>query len=44
MEDELQHALGTKVTIKPNGLTGKIEIDYYSLEEFERICERIIKY
>lgn len=41
MEDELQHTLGTKVTIKPNGTGGKIEIEYYSTEEFERICEKI---
>jgi ParB family chromosome partitioning protein len=44
MEDELQQALGTKVIIKPVGLGGKIEIEYYSTEEFERICEKIFRY
>jgi ParB family chromosome partitioning protein len=44
MEDELQQALGTKVTIKPSGDGGRIEIDYYSTEEFERICEKIFSY
>ncbi len=39
IEDELQQALGTKVIIKPSGTGGKIEIDYYTNEDFERICE-----
>jgi ParB family chromosome partitioning protein len=39
VEEELQHALGTKVIIKGKGKTGKIEIDYYSEDDFERICE-----
>ncbi len=39
-EEKLKQALGTKVTIagKP-GNKGKIEIAYYSLDEFERILE-----
>lgn len=44
MEDELQHVLGTKVIIKQSGAGGKIEIEYYSSEEFERICDKIIRY
>lgn len=42
IEDELQQVLGTKVIIKPGGSGGKIEIDYYSGEDFERICEKLI--
>jgi ParB family chromosome partitioning protein len=41
VEEELQQTLGTKVTIREKGKGGKIEIDYYSAEEFERICEKI---
>jgi ParB family chromosome partitioning protein len=41
VEEELQHILGTKVTIKRKGKTGKIEIDYYSEDDFERICEKL---
>lgn len=41
LEEEFQHILGTKVTIKTKGSGGKIEIDYYSDEEFERIREKL---
>jgi ParB family chromosome partitioning protein len=41
LEEELQLSLGTKVTIKPSGSGGKIEINYYSNEDFERICEKL---
>lgn len=41
LEEELQLSLGTKVVIKPSGSGGKIEISYYSDEDFERICERL---
>jgi ParB family chromosome partitioning protein len=41
IEDQLQQVLGTKVTIKPIGIGGKIEIDFYSGEDFERICEKL---
>ncbi len=41
LEEELQLSLGTKVTIKPSGTGGKIEINYYSDEDFERLCERL---
>lgn len=43
LEDELQEVLGTKVLIKPAGAGGKIEIQYYSAEEFERIYEKIFR-
>jgi len=42
VEDELQQILGTKVAIKQAGAGGKIEIDYYSDEDFERLCERLL--
>ncbi len=43
IEDELQLSLGTKVLIKPSGVGGKIEINYYSNEDFERLYERLIQ-
>lgn len=43
MEEELQLSLGTKVVIKPEKVGGKIEINYYSDEDFERLCERLIQ-
>jgi ParB family transcriptional regulator, chromosome partitioning protein len=39
MEEALISLLGTKVEIKHSGTRGKIEISYYSLEDFERIME-----
>jgi ParB family chromosome partitioning protein len=42
MEDKLRKLLGTKVEIKHSGTKGRIEIAYYSLEDFERIVERFI--
>jgi len=41
MEDKLVSKLGTKVEIRHAGKKGKIEISYYSLEDFERIVEMI---
>ncbi len=41
MEDELVARLGTKVEIKHAGSKGRIEISYYSLDDFERIIEKI---
>ncbi len=41
MEDKLVSLLGTKVEIKHNGNRGRIEISYYSLDDFERIVEMI---
>ena len=43
IEENLQEALGTKVLIKHKGAKGKIEIDYYSEEDLERIVEIIVK-
>lgn len=43
-EDKLKEALGTKVEIKKKNETeGKIEINYYSIDELERIIELIEK-
>ncbi len=39
MEDLLISVLGTKVEIKHTDRGGKIEISYYSLDDFERIIE-----
>ncbi|NLW46002.1 MAG: ParB/RepB/Spo0J family partition protein [Firmicutes bacterium] len=41
LEEELQLSMGTKVIIKPSGSGGKIEINYYSDDDFERICEKL---
>ncbi len=40
MEEKLVSILGTKVEIKHSGNKGKIEISYYSLDDFERIVEK----
>lgn len=37
IEERLQHQLGTKVTIQGSGKTGKICIDYYSLDDLDRL-------
>lgn len=39
VEEDLKTVLGTKVSLKENGEKGKIEIDYYSREELERLIE-----
>ena len=39
IEDKFKLALGTQVRIKPGKLKSKIEIDYYSTEDLERILE-----
>ncbi len=39
LEEKLQHVLGTKVKISPKKKGGSIEIEYYSLDELERILE-----
>ena len=41
MEEVLISKLGTKVEIRHSGNKGKIEISYYSLDDFERIIEKI---
>ena len=41
--DKFMKKLGTKVVIKHGKNKGKIEIEYYSPEDFERIMDIIIK-
>ena len=41
VEEELKAALGTKVVINNTGNKGKIEIEYYSKEELERLLEML---
>ena len=40
--DSLRQRLGTKVKITPKGKRGKIEIEYYSFDDLERIVEAIL--
>ncbi|NLP34174.1 MAG: ParB/RepB/Spo0J family partition protein [Clostridiales bacterium] len=40
LEDKIRNIMGTKVSIRKNkNNTGKIEIDYYSIEELERLMD-----
>lgn len=39
VEEDLKELLGTKVTLSQKGRKGKIEIEYYSKEELERLIE-----
>jgi len=39
VEEELKSIFGTKVVLKYNGKKGKIEIEYYSREELERLID-----
>lgn len=39
VEAELKDALGTRVTISQNGRKGKIEIEYFSRDELERLID-----
>ncbi|MBK5253142.1 MAG: ParB/RepB/Spo0J family partition protein [Peptostreptococcaceae bacterium] len=39
VEDELKVKLGTKVLINDNGKSGKIELQYYSIEELNRLID-----
>lgn len=41
VEEDLKEALGTKVNIKMAGKKGKIEIEYYSRDELERLIEML---
>lgn len=43
LEEDLQRTLGTKVRVLGTGKKGKIIIEYYSLEEFDRIIGVIKK-
>lgn len=40
-EDALRQALGTKVQISRKGKGGKIEVEFYSMDDLDRIYERI---
>ena len=42
LQDSLREYLGTKVRITPNGKRGKIEIEYYSHEDLQRMVEAIL--
>lgn len=42
-EDELCENLGTKVNILTKGTKGKIEIEYYSNDDLERLIEKLCK-
>jgi len=39
MADRMRRAIGTKVQIKPGGKGGKVELEYYSDEDLERIVD-----
>lgn len=41
VEEDLKAALGTKVTLNQKGNKGKIEIEFYSKEELERLIEML---
>jgi len=45
LEDELRRIFGTKVSIKEKNGKGRIEIEFYSLEELDRLLEvmRVLK-
>ncbi len=43
IEEELQHILGTKVRIVQSKKRGRIEIDFYSPEDLERVVEVLKK-
>lgn len=42
LEEELKSALGTKVSINHGSRKGKIEIEYYSRDELERLLELLL--
>lgn len=41
LEEDLQSALGTKVSIKKSGETGSIVIEFYSTEELQNLIDKI---
>lgn len=43
LQDRLIRALGTKVRIHHDGKKGRIEIEYYSLDELDRLLELFLK-
>jgi ParB family transcriptional regulator, chromosome partitioning protein len=42
LEEKLKRSLGTKVRILNRGKKGKIEIEYYSFEELDRLLEILL--
>jgi ParB family transcriptional regulator, chromosome partitioning protein len=42
LEEELQRTLGTDARIKARGKRGRIEIPFYSAEDFERVYELLV--
>jgi len=42
LEDKLIKSLGTKVKVKDRGKRGSIEIEYYSLEELDRLLDILL--
>lgn len=42
LEEDLQRALGTKVRIRTTGKRGKIEIEFYSPDDFESLLGRLL--
>jgi ParB family transcriptional regulator, chromosome partitioning protein len=40
LEDQLQRALGTKVRLQVHGKHGKIEIEFHSLDELDRLLDK----
>ncbi|NOX20482.1 MAG: ParB/RepB/Spo0J family partition protein [Nitrospirae bacterium] len=42
LEERLKQSLGTKVQINHKGKRGKIEIEYYSLDELDRLLEILL--
>lgn len=43
LEDKLIRTLGTKVHIRHKGKRGKIEIEYYSMDELDRLLEILLQ-
>jgi len=43
LEEKLMHSLGTKVRLIHRGKRGRIEIEYYSLEELDRLLEVLLR-
>ena len=41
VEDELRKIFGTKVNINGKVSTGKIEIEYYSIDELNRLIDML---
>jgi ParB family chromosome partitioning protein len=43
MEEKMQEALGTKVTIEDGGKKGRIVIDYYTLDDLDSIFDKLTR-